>query len=567
MKSVRLITFLGRPPSGEYSPIRYTWKGKPVPGDPTPFVSLTIARALELPPDAEVVVLCTKSSWEWQGPHQHMPPMGKRLQEAFSADNRRPPESPTRFLPEGSTSDELWEQFTVLMEALRPQHGTRRILDITHGFRVQPFFAGAAIAFVRAVHEQPLQPLQVLYGALTNGSKGELWDVTPFVELLDWTQVLMLFFQTGQGERAAQWILQLGRHSRARWAQAGRVGAEPHLKELGESLRDFSSCIATVRTGPLLHQQRSAALRLLEALRKSRKEVQGAIPPLATVLDHIENMVKPLVADAERDPRGLLALAELARLYLKFERYLEAIAVAREAWVSRFALAEDTQPGPGSALRVERREHHGKRGWRQADPKSFDATTQVRNDLLHAGFRQNARSADDLKKNVREIVDRLAEEAQGWLELCEAPSTANAPDTSSPAHGEWIFANISHHPSERWSPEQREQALELGRELVGTPLARIVDIGFPDVPPDADLAAVRGIASEVVAQLPARTAAAMVMGEHTLTQVLVNMLQGSGIACYAATSHRMVQEVGSVKVSQFQFVRFRPYPGNPTDED
>ena len=123
----------------------------------------------------------------------------------------------------------------------------------------------------------------------------------------------------------------------------------------------------------------------------------------------------------------------------------------------------------------------------------------------------------------------------------------------NPGSGPTVFANITNHPSAEWSEEQRRAALRLAD--------RIVDIPFPEVPPEADGDAVAKLADDVLAQLPPGTTHALVQGEFTLTMELVRRLQDRGIRCLAATTVRDVEtrEDGS-QLRRFRFVRFRDYP-------
>ena len=127
------------------------------------------------------------------------------------------------------------------------------------------------------------------------------------------------------------------------------------------------------------------------------------------------------------------------------------------------------------------------------------------------------------------------------------------------------FVNISNHPSSRWSEDQREAALRLAREearrrgFEGD--VEIIDIPFPEVDPLMDTSGVVSLARSLADKVPSGTMAAMVHGEYTLVYSLVHLLHRRGVPVYAATSRRVVTELGDGrKVSEFKFVMFRPYP-------
>jgi CRISPR-associated protein Csx16 len=83
------------------------------------------------------------------------------LEEALLAANHAAP----RFvrIPMGREPRELWQQFDAIKTELRGGDGTV-MLDITHGFRSQPFFAASVAAFVHAVDRKP-PDLRVCYAA------------------------------------------------------------------------------------------------------------------------------------------------------------------------------------------------------------------------------------------------------------------------------------------------------------------------------------------------------------------------------------------------------------------
>ena len=128
-----------------------------------------------------------------------------------------------------------------------------------------------------------------------------------------------------------------------------------------------------------------------------------------------------------------------------------------------------------------------------------------------------------------------------------------------------IFFNISNHPSDKWTDEQREASRIYNRYgEVEEMDVEIIDIPFPQVPPEASVTDVMelasSIASKVVKGRSDLPATALVQGEMTLVYWVVKSLLATGIISVAATSERRVQELpdGS-KRAEFSFVAYRPY--------
>lgn len=113
------------------------------------------------------------------------------------------------------------------------------------------------------------------------------------------------------------------------------------------------------------------------------------------------------------------------------------------------------------------------------------------------------------------------------------------------------FINFTNHPSDKWEPEQRQDALKYGE---------IIDMPFPEVDAEADEAVVNEIASFYVRKiLELQPDAVLCQGEFCLTFQVVTMLKAQGITVLAACSKREVKVYGNKKETVFKFVRFRKY--------
>lgn len=116
------------------------------------------------------------------------------------------------------------------------------------------------------------------------------------------------------------------------------------------------------------------------------------------------------------------------------------------------------------------------------------------------------------------------------------------------------FVNLSNHPSVSWSRKQLEAAMAYGE---------VIDLPFPDVSPQMDEQQLSLLADDYlqcVRDISSEPCTVHVMGELTLSFVLVNRLLAAGYTCVASTTKRVVDILpdGS-KVSKFSFVRFRNY--------
>jgi CRISPR-associated protein Csx16 len=514
----RLVTFLG---TGNYNETVYRFEGKEA--QKTPYVCRSLAEIFR-PSDIAVLATVEAEQCHWSA-----------LQDALRSGNCPAPR--LVHIPAGREPAELWQQFEIIKAELRGSAGPV-VLDITHGFRSQPFFAAAVAAFVHAVDENPPE-LRVCYAAYEardpKTGVAPIWELTEFVALLDWSRALGTFLRTGRAKDAGTATEHLGRDLKKAWFQAGKPGMEPTLRVLGESLVRFGADLETLRTGDLLIGNggaKSSAVRLLETAQRAREHAAQHAPPLADILDRVVAMAEPLVGasgDLSGD-QGRKAVTELAELYLRLGRYLEAAATVREGWVNFYSARAALCPGAATFDKPER--DRAEQRAHTCDG-TFREVTDRRNDFLHAQYRPAAQDSAGVVATVQNLVEKLR----------------NATETGRGA----CFVNLTNHSSAAWEQTQTNAALALAE--------RIEDIPFPAVSPDIGETEVKALAEGLVGQMPRTATHALIQGEFTLTVELVRRLQARNIICLAATSTRDVEErADGRKVSTFRFVRFRAYP-------
>ena len=118
-----------------------------------------------------------------------------------------------------------------------------------------------------------------------------------------------------------------------------------------------------------------------------------------------------------------------------------------------------------------------------------------------------------------------------------------------------MLINLSNHPSRYWDRQQLEAAHYYGD---------VVDIPFPVVAPDADSQELQALARDCVREIMSMSDAngitVHIMGEMTLTFIVVKLLKELGIRCVASTTERKTTySTDGIKLSEFSFVKFREY--------
>lgn len=491
----------------------------------------------------DVMIICTEDAekanlYDLQSALKNLMPMA-------AIEHRR--------IPHGRGKAQMWEIFSTTQNIFSVPVGTRLVVDITHGFRSQPFFSAAVLAFMMATGKLN-SPVEVYYGAL-DAKPPQIWPLTQFIEVIKWANALHLFLQTGRAD-AVDNLIEEYRDVAPRGTSPSEPGVRGPLRKIGEAIRKWSEDFETLRVKSLFIDPATAE-GLAVAIEKHKKEIASYLPPLVAVLDDIARTFGG--SFQKIDQKGtenhkiafVRCLLDLAMLYVDKGRYLEAIAATREAIITKFAeeksawlAGPDFNPAQRSKAEAKAREADQALATMENQTRGPLATIlDVRNDLLHAGFNRSPSNARALKDKVEKIVDNA------WDIVARLE---NAPPP--PRH---VFLNLSNHPSDGWSNEQKISALSLG-------CAEIVDEPFPNVDPMWDLQQVAEKAREVVDSIfkkhGNRIVHAMVEGEFSMTVELVKRLQGKGVKCYVATTERDVVMEGDVKKSRFRFKRFREYP-------
>ncbi len=445
-----LLSFLG---TGRYETVIYYWSEQ----EARPTHLFPIAAA-ELFPVERVVVFLT--------PQAQASPHFKDLQNALG-DKLKPVS-----IPEGRSQDELWAIFAQVANAVKD--GETVILDITHAFRSIPMMGFAVAAYLRQTKSVTIK--HILYGAfearapsraLAPPKKGlEVWlhaclkkwrrsappqprnrvpifDLTPLLELLDWTSGAEALIKRGDAGLIAEKMIAT---HQILWRTG--AGMPEKLKKLGQKLRIFSQALHLSR--PL--QVMRTAHELLPLLAEAQSEFQRWAPPFALLAEQIRRELEPLAFDKPDtlSRENLERQLRLVEYYLAKGLFVQAVTLAREwvvsyvllsrqsgNWLQRSDRAEAEQALGAAVARLQERNPEPPprwldRLWRRVlgswhrTPKSpprwpdhlpqsalladlWNKLGQLRNDLAHCGMSADARSTDAIERDAQAIPTKLRE--------------------------------------------------------------------------------------------------------------------------------------------------------------
>ncbi|GBC92896.1 hypothetical protein HRbin15_01373 [bacterium HR15] len=300
-------------------------------------------------------------------------------------------------IPDGKSEQELRQIFSAIDRVV--EEGDTLAFDITHSFRSLPMITLLVIAYLKQV--KSVQIAHLLYGAFeAKNEKGQtpVFELTPFVELLDWLTAAKMFIATGDSRELAG-LLEKEQNTAWRLQQPN---APRRLKSLANALKKVSSNLLLSRV-PLLAE---SVKSLRPAIEDAQAEIGEHATPLIPLLKQIEQAYRPFEHD------DLQTQLELIGWYLERGHVVQAMTLARE-WLISYQVQLDGQDANNldrreDAARTLNEAHHNR-----ADDlltKVWGRVIELRNDIAHCGFGRaegQVLKAEDIIEQAREVYGQL----------------------------------------------------------------------------------------------------------------------------------------------------------------
>lgn len=403
----KLLSFLG---TTDYQEVAYGFGGRE---HRTRYAPAALCRLLQ--PDPETLVIFATQEAE----NKHSAGLREAVGDCLPLELVR--------IPAGAREEEMWDIFRIITEQVG--EGDEVYFDITHGYRSLPFLSFLALAYLRTAKGAAIRG--VYYGAYEARKDGHtpIFDLTPFVELLDWTVAADRFIRFGDGRDLAD----LAGREKSEWARRGEVENKEMFAwgRLADSLRDISLALRLIRP----HEVMEKAHALQEHLRThfAGSEARRVyIEPLRVLLERVGQAFAPLALDKPRQAgsrQDLLHQRRLIRWYFEHQQYVQALALARE-WLVSWVIARIGHAAPvyGRERREQAERALNEAGHRLRDKKAgktagaenmsepsipedvaqlWASITERRNDLLHAGMRAQPVSAKTVVDDVAKFVESI----------------------------------------------------------------------------------------------------------------------------------------------------------------
>lgn len=336
-------------------------------------------------------------------------------------------------IPLGSDEQELWQIFGKVSGCVQPSEEVA--FDITHGLRSFPLIGLLAAAFLRSGVDVKLRAL--LYGAFDVGKmvspgRTPMFDLTPMLTLLEWSSASDRFNRTGDSRYLASLI-----RDQNEWLVASAHG-DPELLEQVGRLRNLAGALTGISQSlqlirPMMVMENTAGLS--PRIEKARPAIARATAaqPFSLILKRIEKTYSPLALEEPLLPEQradfLHKQRQLILWYAQREQWVQAVTLAREWLVNWFMthlnlpdlIHKEDRDQVVSVINSEANKLQNTRVNKQVFAPIFLARVpaaeqaldiwnilvDVRNDIDHAGMRQQPLKPEDLIKQIKKIIPLL----------------------------------------------------------------------------------------------------------------------------------------------------------------
>lgn len=302
-----------------------------------------------------------------------------------------------KHIPSGKSTNELWEIFDVYANAVND--GDEIILDITHGFRSLPMLALPAISYLRQVKKN-VEFKHILYGAFEAKDRDEnetpIFDLTPFVDLLDWTNAVNVFQRSGDASDITKMKVSTG----------DRELRVPN--QIVTRLNHLSNALLLNRT---LEAQEEAS-KFTNLSLDNPKSLPWQPAPFKTLTEKLKEPYQEMSVDSPKENLDESLRGQYAQIkwYVDNHHYLHAITLIREWLVSsecresRLNWLED-QSREWAERRLNTRNYDLRKSELLSTATGIDKLwadcNNLRNDLAHCGMRE--KDITDANKAIQAI--------------------------------------------------------------------------------------------------------------------------------------------------------------------
>ncbi len=523
------------------------------------------------PSDSKAYILLTQSSesrnWNDNGltDHNGNTLTRKGLQAVLRDMNLPFGIEPITNIPEGNNEEEIWNIFERVYNVIEPDD--ELYFDITHGYRYLPMLILVLCNYSRFLKHTTIK--SITYGNFEVSQElghGVIVDLKPLSELQDWTFAAGQFVNNGN-------VDELVKKSSEKYRPLLKEsqGTDTNAQLLRKYITNLNTCISQRQTcrgkeiissgdyDSLCHtfdsMQNSCIRPLMPILKSVQQSLQDIVPYY-----NVNNALSAAkwCYNNKYYQQSATLLQEYVISYfcikynLEIDNLIERQLVGDAVYICNTSQCEindeiNTTIADNVDLQMALQNLVNDTELQSISATFTNMAENLRNDLNHSGMRQNSSKPEKLIKDLGKYLERLShlgksEDIVAVNHFSEEQST--------------LLINLSNHPFEKWSDNQKSAAVEQYGE--------VQDLPFPNVNPDGDADYISSLADEYFRKVKEmsgkRKVTIHLMGEMNLSFTLLDRFREAGYECIASTTERVIDDsIPGQKTVFFRFVRFRPY--------
>jgi len=330
---------------------------------------------------------------------------------------------PVLKVPEGNDSKSIWTIFDQITNCL--EKGDRVVFDITHAFRSIPIIALVAVSYLRVVRQVTIEGL--IYGQFMPNSpeNSPIYDLLPIVSLLEWTTATDQFIKTGNAQALAQLL----------------SDKNDAIQGLANNIKAISNGLELLR--PVDVMTESAHLK--NTIKLASEHISESVPPFVTLLNRIDQDYGKFSLENSTDFKNnakisLINQLKMIKWYVDKGQVVHALSLAREWLPSLLCWHFELDPFNesdrnemelllvGGTIKNKEsnsvKESKYLKQWKEFPKDKRKQLTNIwndefrlanlRNDVLHSGFRKNPKKAEDIILQTQRILEALKLIAKEW---------------------------------------------------------------------------------------------------------------------------------------------------------
>lgn len=308
-------------------------------------------------------------------------------------------------IPSGKSEDEMWIMFEKITDVIPDR--CELIIDITHGFRSQPMIALAAAIYLRTVKN--IKIIDILYGAFDAKDEenvAPVFSLMTFLELIDWSKATDSLVKDNNVSYLKNLLTNIQSETHINKGDYKVKG----LYGIGEILNNILNSVSVVRPEEFFKYTN----KLPEKIKNVQKDIENVakVKPIKIILEILSSSFKNFYNQEENifTNHGIILQSRFIEYCISLNQYQQAITLSRELMVTILCKEGNEDPSvKDTRSKIENElSEDSDRYLKKEKPEKFDievlklwiAIIDIRNDVNHAGMRENAMPGNAMIENI-----------------------------------------------------------------------------------------------------------------------------------------------------------------------